>query len=84
MSWTFHKPYYLFWFLVFNCASFAAMNARMSSDMSSSFSHCSLYKGYGEAAHAINRDRSLFAYFHPNTGGSPFFESRVTHSPNQP
>jgi len=26
----------------FNCASFAAINARMSSDISRSFSHCSL------------------------------------------
>ena len=33
--------------LLFNCASFAAMNARMSSDMSKSFSHCSLYKVTG-------------------------------------
>jgi hypothetical protein len=32
----------------FNCASFAAMNARMSADMSSSFSHCSLYKVTGK------------------------------------
>ncbi len=32
----------------FNCASFAAMNDRMSADMSSSFSHCSLYKVTGK------------------------------------
>jgi hypothetical protein len=34
--------------LAFNRASFAAMNARMSSDMSSSFSHCSLYNVTGK------------------------------------
>ncbi len=33
---------------VFNCASFAAMNARISSDIFSSFSHCSLYKVTGK------------------------------------
>jgi hypothetical protein len=32
---------------LFNCASFASMNARISADMSSSFSHCSLYKVTG-------------------------------------
>src|SRR4029453_9039352 len=34
-------------FLVLRCASLAAMNARMSSAMSSSLSHCSLYKVTG-------------------------------------
>ena len=32
----------------FKCASFAAMKARISADMSSSFSHCSLYKVTGK------------------------------------
>jgi len=32
----------------FNVASFAAMNARMASDISRSFSHCSLYKVIGK------------------------------------
>jgi hypothetical protein len=31
----------------FNCASFAAMKARISSAMSSSFTHCSLYSVTG-------------------------------------
>jgi len=34
--------------LVFNCASFAAINARMSSDIFKSFSHCSLYNVTGK------------------------------------
>jgi len=33
-----------FYSFVFNCASFAVINVRISSDMSSSSSHCSLYK----------------------------------------
>ena len=32
----------------FKCASFAAMKARISADISSSFSHCSLYKVTGK------------------------------------
>jgi hypothetical protein len=32
----------------FSCASLAAMKARISADMSSSFSHCSLYKVTGK------------------------------------
>ncbi len=32
----------------FKVASFAAMNARMASDISRSFSHCSLYKVIGK------------------------------------
>src|SRR5262249_10197960 len=34
--------------LAFNCPSFAAMNARISSAISSSRSHCSLYKVTGK------------------------------------
>ena len=33
---------------VFNCASFSAINARISADISSSFSHCSLYRVTGK------------------------------------
>ncbi len=37
-----HDPFVLSW------GSFSCMKARMSSDMSSSFSHCSLYKVTGK------------------------------------
>jgi len=40
--------HFVFQSFVFNCVSFVAMNARMSADMSSSLSHCSLYKVTGK------------------------------------
>src|SRR6476659_4533656 len=43
------------------------MNARMSVDMSSSFSHCSFIQGHGKAPHAVDRECSLFAYLHADT-----------------
>jgi hypothetical protein len=54
--------------LLFNCASFSATSARISFDISSSFSHCSLYRGHRKASHPVDGDCSLFAYLHADTG----------------
>jgi len=34
-------------------------------------------QGHGKTSHALNRDCSLFAYFHTDTGRRPLFEGRV-------